>query len=246
MFTYNRSDGTQFKCALKCMQCRGKMADGTRCPNTTCEHLPYCERHLGEAGLQVKPSKYGLGLFATRHFNAGQIVCKYNSSLASGKSKQYGELLTQDQIDDRYGRAFVDAKGVRRDFDYAPYAVRSSGGFFADAACSRSAASYANDYSAASSLRRRAQDRKQPPNATFVKLKQPHVVAMKAVRNIRPGEEILCDYQIDYWKAVNQRVPKTLKRHRAPSHSTVYSESSSPMRPRKKTRRRIASSSKSE
>ena len=55
----------------------------------------------------------------------------------------HGHLLdTQDQIDDRYGRAFVDAKGVRRDFDYAPYAVRSSGGFFADAACSRSAASY--------------------------------------------------------------------------------------------------------
>lgn len=246
MFTYNRSDGTNFKCALKCMQCRGKMADGTRCPNNTCVHLPYCERHLGEAGLHVKQSKYGLGLFATRDFAAGQLICKYNSSIASGKSKQYGELLTQGEIDDRYGRAFVDPKGVHRDFDYAPYAVKSSGGFFADAACSRSAASYANDYSAASSKQRRASDRSlHPPNASFVKLKQAHVVAMKATRNIRAGEEILCDYQINYWKAVNQRVPKTLKRTRSPSHVTVYDDSS-PTSPRKKTRRHVPSSSKSE
>jgi len=108
-----------------------------QCGRRTCKYLPYCHTHLKKKlGLVVKTSRNenaGLGLFAARNFDRGDIICVY-----------YGELLTKGAVDDRYGSST------------GPYSIQSSHyGTVVDGACLRSPAVYANDLSNRSSRRPR-------------------------------------------------------------------------------------------
>ena len=53
------------------------------------------------------------GLFATRRFEPGEMICPYNSPLGTPEDRSFGDIMTKAEIDERYG-------GER---DYGPYAV---------------------------------------------------------------------------------------------------------------------------
>lgn len=211
IFEYNRSDGGQFKCRMQCMRCTGLLRNGERCPVMTCEHLPFCAQHLRERGLEVKDVVFhkdkeyykeegirGKGLFATRAFEVGEVLSEYTS--APGQ-EPFGEIITEQQLNDRYGAG---------DYDYGPYAIYDEDSQkHGDAACSRSAAAYAND----SSTHTKQSDRKpylsqNPNNSKFFFINGQF--QLRAIRPIKAGSEILCDYGIKYWKGVKATIPRKM------------------------------------
>ena len=125
IFEYNRSNGGQFKCRVKCMRCTGVLENGDRCPVITCDHLPFCARHLRQKGLEIRdvvfrkdpmyypedPGIPGKGLFALQPFKKGARLCDYTSAPTE---EPFGELITKEQLDERYGEG---------KYDYGPYAM---------------------------------------------------------------------------------------------------------------------------
>ena len=224
IFEYNRSDFGQFKCELQCMRCTGRLANGERCPVVTCEHLPFCAAHLREKGLEVRavlfkrdPYYYkdegipGKGLFALKNFKKGDVLCDYTSATAS--PDRFGEILTEQEHDARYGAG---------DYDYGPYAVNDKvTQIYADAACSRSAASYANDSSNHNKQSDRRAFLRETPNNSFLVYDGDKFV-LTAILPIKAGSEILLDYGIGYWQGVKARIPEKLLRRerRYPTYET--------------------------
>jgi hypothetical protein len=141
-------------------------------------------------GLVVKKSgivNAGLGLFAARNFEIGDIICVY-----------YGELLTKEALDDRYG----DATG--------PYSMQSGqSAMVVDGACLRSPAVYANDLSNSSSRRPAASEY----NAEFTDVDAANidevygqgisslagtVVCLVATKRITASNDRLVEIHVDY------------------------------------------------
>jgi uncharacterized protein len=114
-----------FRCALDCRQCEAITAKGTQCGNRVCMTLPYCWIHTKQMyGVQVRQSTIpgaGKGLFATKQFPIGAIICPYT-----------GELLSEDCLNLRYGNGT------------APYGLTADIGIV-DSACQRGPASMANE-----------------------------------------------------------------------------------------------------
>lgn len=100
-----------------------------QCKRMTCKYGPMCWQHTKKVeGVEVKESGIrgaGLGLFATRVFEAGQYISKYG-----------GEVVNMAELNRRYGKNAT-----------APYAMDIPGrGRFVDAIYSNSGnARYAND-----------------------------------------------------------------------------------------------------
>lgn len=89
---------------------------------------PVCAFHLDEVyGVAIQPEpRLGQGqkgLFATRRFEAGEVIIPYG-----------GELLTSEELEERYGN------------HTAPYALELSRNYIQDAALVRSAGAHANHY----------------------------------------------------------------------------------------------------
>lgn len=185
---------------------------GKRCRKMISEHLPYCTAHLRtDLGLEIRnvwletdikykhTAFWAKGLFATRHFEPGEMICPYNSPLGTPEDRSFGDITTKKEIDDRYG-------GKR---DYGPYAVEEKikglGDITVDAACSRSVGAYANDSSDASDKPTRDQKLKTRPNNSVLICPEPVTkqIFLQATAPIDPGEEILLDYTADYWKGVH-------------------------------------------
>jgi SET domain-containing protein len=168
-FQYEGS--TNFKCNLHCHRCQAINKNGTRCKKRTCKMLPTCHIHSKTLyGVEVKPSTIpnaGLGLFACKYFNRDDIIAPYN-----------GELLTKQELNDRYGRT---------DGDYAPYGLRMSENKFMDCACERGVASYANA-------------NPNNNNAKFAVDNTRNTVNLRATRPIRVGEEIFVYYGNTYFR----------------------------------------------
>jgi hypothetical protein len=141
------------------------------------------------AGLAVRPSslgpRAGWGLFATRRFAAGAVVTAMEgavfagrgaprASVAAGRPWSHFRTLLR-------GALWLDGLAVRP-------APRGAGG-----------ASYANDAAGAAGAGVRAN------NATFVVFHDRAnatlpLVALRARRDIHPGEEILVAYGRDHWR----------------------------------------------
>lgn len=123
-----------FECDLECEQCIGATRAGARCRRKTCLYLPYCAQHLkSELSLEVRPSAYGLGLFAARDpRNPGRVVFRPGDWIASLE----GERMTKVELDGRYG--------PDEDNEIAPYAATAEHGFVHDGACRRAVGQYAN------------------------------------------------------------------------------------------------------
>jgi SET domain-containing protein len=74
-----------------CVQCSGTTIKGDRCKKKTCQYADYCNTHT--VAVVIKPSgikNAGLGLYAKKDFEKGEIVGKY-----------FGEKMTQNQFDNQ-------------------------------------------------------------------------------------------------------------------------------------------------
>jgi hypothetical protein len=211
IFEYSRNNGTKFQCTLKEMQCIHEDR-GRRCTERICEHLPYCTPHLKtDLGLEIrdvilnKDTEYtkgksfpAKGLFATRRFEPGDIICPYNSVEGTPEDRSFGDIMTKAEIDARYG-------GNK---DYGPYAVEEKIkglSLTVDAACSRSVGAYANDASSSFDKSTRTAQLKQHPNNSDLICPVPETkqIFLRATARINPGKEILLDYTAEYWRGVN-------------------------------------------
>jgi hypothetical protein len=154
--------GPRFECALQRSRCRGTTVKGKRCKRSLAQVYGWCAQHArNELGVRVGDSPVaGKGLFATRDIPTNTTVAVYD-----------GECLDDAQKIARYGR-----EGT------APYTVayvRSPrpGCKYADAACRRSIAAYANQS--------RANTRLKQAKGQMV---------LVSTRRIRAGEEIFVNY----------------------------------------------------
>lgn len=160
----------------ECQRCKGVTKQGRRCTRTTCLYAKYCFQHAQKTkALAVKQSTIagaGKGLFAA-------------TDLPRGTSLPYkGELMTQRELDQRYGRdelaEYVVGYGRGRNIRYV------------DARSTQSClARYANDVHG-TNLRPNAVFRDPPRGQRW-----PLLVLTRAVRR---GEEILTRYLGRYWE----------------------------------------------
>ena len=129
--------------------------------------LQHCWQHaIREHKLRVKPSGLagaGKGLFVqSREHEANEWVFRPGDKIV----KYYGDILTEEQVDHRYGEDGT-----------APYAWSVGGGNVVDAACRRGIAAFANH---------------KPQSRANAKLaKNGYLVATKHIKN---GSEIFVSY----------------------------------------------------
>ena len=177
-----------FGCDLRCDQCWGISNSGQRCKRITCARLPTCFQHTRTMfGVDIRPSRHGMGMFALKSFDKDELVAPY-----------IGEKISDNELDKRYGD------------DVAPYAINIGGGQTLDAACTRGLGSYANDY------RTDPKDHKKNKASMNAELSDETStefggVWVKAIKKIAPGQEVLVDYGKEYWSG--EHPPhQTLKR----------------------------------
>jgi hypothetical protein len=120
--------GKRFRCALRCVQCEGRVANG-RCEREVCVGTPLCWQHLRRVGLEIKESAQpdaGKGLFAYQ-FRQGRYVFSRGSPIV----KMHSEKTTRRELRRRYG-------------DWtAPYGIEE-GEYAEDGACLRGIGMLAN------------------------------------------------------------------------------------------------------
>ncbi len=145
-----------------------------RCDSLVMYDCYYCPLHLAEeCGVRVGISKtgFGLGLFATRDFKRRHRVAHYG-----------GEILTPAEIDARYGWLPDDSGEMF--VTTAPYAlglVDSEN--VRDAARIRGAGAYCND----------------PRNTPYKANAALGCRYIRAVVDVKKGEEVFVDYGEHYW-----------------------------------------------
>ena len=180
-FTFETPPGTKkFSCKLLCSKCGGTKADGTACTRTVCIGTDYCWQHLAsQARLRIAPSGVagaGKGLYAwltpkNRAAQPSDVVFTKGSRIIS----YGGERVTAQELNARYGKKT------------APYGA-GSGGLFIDAACQRGAGGMAN-----------GSDKTHTANADFAAARGSGDIVIRAKKNIKHGEEVLCSYGSSYW-----------------------------------------------
>jgi len=118
--------------------------------------------------VDIRPSTIpgaGLGLFALKEFNNGDLVVPYK-----------GEILTKEQMDERYGDGL------------APYALQINKNTYVDSACERGTGSFINT-------------NPKKNNARFSvysgRSGSPPAASVRAIRKIPAGAEIFVDYGPD-------------------------------------------------
>lgn len=132
-----------FTCAIECLQCRGKTAEGRRCSRTSCIGTPFCWTHAQKL-LGLKVADYpglGKGIMAVKRsgrsrpgqgqgpreviFKKGEFIMPY-----------IGEMLTPEE----YNRRYVDGN----EDSLAEYVIEDGEGRHVDGACKRRLPALAN------------------------------------------------------------------------------------------------------
>lgn len=207
--------GSSAQCTYQIRSSRGGAS--RRCKLKTGLVLGLCHHHLRmKHNLRVKTSSFanaGRGLFAQGNRAWRKKQQKYIKSGKRGEVPVFrrgqsivsyaGELLTLDQLSDRYN--FQDDQGQRRTPTPA-YGVQVSDWTVLDAACQRSAGAYAN-----SILPARMRKPQDPKNTNAIIFIYGGKVSLRASKNIRNGEEIIVYYGNEYWKDVSSDVQHTTK-----------------------------------
>jgi SET domain-containing protein len=168
-----KSPKVNFKCNLKCTQCKAKTKKNTLCKSIACIGVRKCWRHLLQNNqLRIKTSSIpeaGKGLYALNPSKSGNAIIFKKDDLIV---KYEGEILSVKQLDKRYN-------------DYtAPYTLQIKRNRYSDAACFRGVASLANT------------NAKSKINAKFYR--EGDDAFLYAVKPIRNGEEIFADYGSEY------------------------------------------------
>jgi hypothetical protein len=166
----------QFNCDVQPSRCRF-IRNGHQCKRKAYIGFEYCWGHISEAmHVKIQNSTIagaGRGLFAWQN-NAipGQVIFRNNDTIG----EYSGEVLSNIQLVQRYTLQQT-----------APYGVYVSPHQFVDAACKRSTMSLINHGNNARA------------NARFsITNTQPKRVLVKAIKNIRQGQEILINYGGQY------------------------------------------------
>jgi hypothetical protein len=186
-FTYQGT--VEYTGALLKYTCTALLTDGSPC-GISSVYSHTCPYHTAKLhNLVIRPSTLpnaGLGLFATTQFYSPMILGEYK-----------GEVLTQAQIDARYG------KGPK---DFGPYALMVHKNYILDAAVERCLGAYINDGRDVkpSNVKWVCKHDKEPPYT-------PHMFLV-AIQDIRIDDEILVSYGADYWECLQE----------GPSYNTRY------------------------
>lgn len=180
VYSFSAPGRDEFACAIACQQCSATAANGQRCRKRACLGVPMCWVHmLKEYTLRYKRSTIpgaGKGLFAMkRGAPANEVVFKKDSLIV----RYFGEIVTMAELDRRYGPQHTAPYGMK---------ISAQSDRYEDAACKRGTGALANHSSNNANARlswtgTRASDR---------------VGTLRALRNIRNGEEILVNYGNDY------------------------------------------------
>ena len=144
-----------------------------RCKRITTLTHPFCAKHTKKMlGVSVKKSHIkgaGYGLFAEKDFKKGQKIVEYT-----------GELLTQDEYDERYVEDDMGSYGISLTDDLVIDAARTDSGV----------ARYACDYHGSGGKN----------NADYES--DDDTIWIVATRKIKAGEEIYTDYGDDMHEAL--------------------------------------------
>ena len=190
----NKAKGNRFKfddgqhtftCELKKALCCAKKKDGTRCGRNVIFGIFCCHQHTASIyKIRINRSKIPVpggmqGLFVCDpKAPAGAIVFKKGATICP----YFGEVLSKKQLDDRFQPGKKNT---------SPYALEISKNRFVDSACFQSIGSKANSAKGSGGAFKN--------NAKFSNSSQyPFSSTLKAVRNIRNGEEILVSYGAGY------------------------------------------------
>lgn len=183
------------RCA-PCGRCQAFLLDDKRrCKKRTCMDSRYCHLHLrhpfrlaaGDTpeeaviiGVQIKDTKHGKGLFATRD------IPKFRKGTATRPVEGLIMRLEYQKITER------QLKGRYRE-GTGHYALQQSE-LIADAMCVRNAPSYAND---PRDGKRSNANRVNAAHVYFVESGELWLVAKKPIKS---GQEIFVKYGKSYWK----------------------------------------------
>ncbi len=181
-----RRNPATFPCKA-CDFCEALTANGSLCRNRTCKFSDFCWIHLKKKyGLRVKTSTIpnaGLGLFT----DARKTFAR-DDKIGPAIS---GEIMSSQQLDDRYDYFIQPARGRRRNVDPSdPYGLPFNG-YVISADCIRNAGSYAND-----PLNRRR------INARFSQNLETAEIHLVATKRIRSNSEIFVNYGVEYFRGL--------------------------------------------
>lgn len=166
-FNFYIDNNKHFSCVLQSLRCESFSNAGTRCKNKTVIGTSFCWRHLlRDKQVRIKPSQYGLGLFAMntnkgekeRIFKANDVIVKYD-----------GELITEEEKNRRYEN------------ETAPYGVLMRNNSINDGACRRGVGTLINHGTGAKE------------NARFSYTRNGEL-QIKALKNIYNNREIFINY----------------------------------------------------
>lgn len=190
VFSYRdsrRPDLEEFLCEVKSKRCRAvSNATGRRCSKKCAIGLPFCWIHLlqnshlkiAPSTLQVDGESVGKGLFAAKNnrlneeiegeegivFDREDEICNYE-----------GQRISKAILDNRYGR------NTRNFVGYPPYVIQvGQTAEYEDGACLRGVGNLPNH--------------SDNPNASLEIDDATSRIFIKAIREIRHGEEIFVDY----------------------------------------------------
>jgi SET domain-containing protein len=172
-FSFYDPDGDRiFHSRMFSGRCESTKANGQRCKRRTCFGIEYCNSHLvKEKKLQIRQSNIpngGKGLFAYKeHGQPNEIIFKTNQKIINYE----GEIISAQDLIDQYGQ------------NTGPYAVRMSNDEYVDSALLRGVGSIANT----------GIQRNNCNCQLSVDFRNRRVL-IKAIKNIRQGQELLLYY----------------------------------------------------
>lgn len=169
-FTFEEDDITLFSCPLVKGQCSfTNPITKQRCKRKQYIGFDVCWQHLRTRyKIRIAPTTLkgvsGKGLFAFNNTNNKDIVFKPNDNIIAYR----GEIINTKELEERY------------EDKTAPYAVMINKTSFIDAGCERGVGSFANHKSRSSANAKLSYFRGE--------------VRIKAIKNIRNGDEIFVSY----------------------------------------------------
>ena len=177
-FEYSVNGQVTFRGDLRGQRCIGHCRNGRRCSRRSVIGCPYCFQHLkSDRHLRIKPSTIhnaGKGLFAEDSTQApNAIIFRRNDNII----EYTGQNIDIDELNRRYHH------------HTAPYALQVRGDndpLYVDAATIRGVGSLSNH---------RAGNHQ---NARFVVNYQNNTARLRAIKNIRNGDEVFVNYGHQY------------------------------------------------